>query len=111
MYSFIWVTDPELKQAIPGYGMNSMLSGQSIGIMYDSAKKVLLIDFADQNSLGSPHGIDGVDGSLGVDDTMLNHKYAYRHNGGYNVGYGDGHAKLAKPTTLRDAVYWDPTVE
>ncbi|MGQ9733260.1 MAG: type II secretion system protein [Candidatus Zipacnadales bacterium] len=102
---------PELKTVIPGYGMNSALSGQSIGIMYDAAKKILVIDFADPSSLGSPHGQCQIDYTLGPDDPLLKNKYATRHNDGYVVGYGDGHAKFARPDNLRSNVYWDPTVE
>ena len=55
-YKRNWEIDicPEIKTVIPGYGMNSLLSGQSIGVMYDTASKVLIIDFADPASLGTP---------------------------------------------------------
>ncbi len=102
---------PEIKTVIPGYGMNSLMSGMSIGYMFDSAKKVLIIDFADPNSMGAPHGHSEVNGLQGVDDQWLNNKFAYRHNGGYVVGYGDGHAKHNKPDQLRDSIYWDPGEE
>jgi len=99
---------PEIKTIIPGYGMNSALVGQSIGVMYDSAKKVTIIDFADANSLGTPHGFSMVGG---VADGLLNNQYAARHNTGYIVGFGDGHAKFQKQDSLNDPVYWDPTVQ
>jgi prepilin-type N-terminal cleavage/methylation domain-containing protein len=99
---------PEIKTIIPGYGMNAQMSGQSIGAMYDSAKKVLIIDFADPNTLGQPHGESQVQG---IADPLLDNKYAHRHNGGYVVGYGDGHAKHNKPDQLRASIYWDPFEE
>ena len=102
---------PEVKTIIPGYGMNSALVGQSIGIMYDSAKKVLLIDFADANSLGTPHGASMINYAQGPADPLLDNQYAARHNTGYIVGYGDGHAKFQKQDALNAAVYWYPTVQ
>ncbi len=102
---------PEVKTVIPGYGMNSLMSGQSLGVMFDSAKKVLIIDFADDTSLGQPHGQSQVNGQQGVADPLLDNKYAHRHNGGYVVGYGDGHAKHSKPDQLQPTIYWDPTEE
>ena len=114
-YKRNWDIDicPELKTIIPGYGMNSLLSGQSIGIMYDTAKKIVIIDFAPNNTalFGSPHGFAAVDGTLGPADAMLDNNYAHRHNDGYIVGFGDGHAKFQKQTSLNNTVYWDPTQE
>jgi prepilin-type N-terminal cleavage/methylation domain-containing protein/prepilin-type processing-associated H-X9-DG protein len=99
---------PEIKTVIPGYGMNAAMSGMSLGYMWDSAKKVLIIDFADPNSLGTPHGQSQV---TGIADPLLDNRYAHRHNGGYVVGYGDGHAKHQKPDALNASVYWDPAEE
>ena len=102
---------PERKRILPGYGMNSLLSAESIGIMWDSAKKVLIIDFADTATPVGNHLNSMVNGALGVADPLLDNKYAYRHNDGYIVGYGDGHAKFAKQDALRPTIYWDPTEE
>ncbi len=99
---------PEIKTVIPGYGMNASMSGLPLGAMWDAAKKILIIDFADANKLGSPHGASQV---TDIDDPLLTTKYAFRHNGGYVVGYGDGHAKHGKPDQIRAAIYWDPTLE
>lgn len=99
---------PEIKTVVPGYGMNAAQSGMSLGYMFDAAKKVLIIDFADANNLGSPHGKSEV---TGIADPLLDNKYAHRHNGGYVVGYGDGHAKHNKPDQLRASIYWDPAEE
>jgi prepilin-type N-terminal cleavage/methylation domain-containing protein/prepilin-type processing-associated H-X9-DG protein len=108
-YKRNWEIDicPEIKTVVPGYGMNSLLSGASIGLMYDSAKKIVLIDFCPNGTPGN-HGECEVDGTLGVAQPSLDNQYAKRHNGGYNIAYGDGHAKFALPGGLQDAVYWNP---
>ena len=100
---------PEIKTVIPGYGMNSLLSGESLGSMWDPVKKVLVIDFCPGGTPSStPHGLAAVDGTLGVTDPSLNNQYAARHNGGFNVGFGDGHAKFQVPSSLEATVYWNP---
>jgi prepilin-type processing-associated H-X9-DG protein len=114
-YTHNWDIDicPEIKNIEPGYGMNAALSGQSEGTMYDPVKKVLIIDFADPTRLGGRHGQCEVNSPPTypmVDDPLLANTYAQRHNEGYNVGYGDGHAKWARADALRDPLYWDPRV-
>jgi prepilin-type N-terminal cleavage/methylation domain-containing protein/prepilin-type processing-associated H-X9-DG protein len=98
---------PEIKTIIPGYGMNSLLSAESLGSMYDPVKKVTIIDFC-PGGTPSKHGEAAVDGTLGIQDTSLNNQYAARHNGGYNVGFGDGHVKFQTPSSLQATVYWNP---
>ena len=98
---------PEIKTIIPGYGMNSLLSGESVGSMYDPVKKVTIIDFC-PGGTPSQHGQAAVDGTLGITDPALNNQYAARHNGGFNVGFGDGHVKFQTPGSLQPTVYWNP---
>jgi len=98
---------PEIKTIIPGYGMNSLLSGESQGAMYDAAKKVVLIDFCPNGTPGK-HGQAGVNGALGIADPALDNQYAKRHNGGYNVAFGDGHGKFETPGALQPTIFWNP---
>jgi prepilin-type N-terminal cleavage/methylation domain-containing protein/prepilin-type processing-associated H-X9-DG protein len=98
---------PEIKTVIPGYGMNSLLSGESLGAMYDPVKKVLIIDFC-PGGTPSKHGAAAVDGTLGTTDPALTGQYAARHSGGYNVGFGDGHVKFQTPGSLQPTVHWNP---
>jgi prepilin-type N-terminal cleavage/methylation domain-containing protein/prepilin-type processing-associated H-X9-DG protein len=108
---------PEIKNVLPGYGMNAVLSGQSLGIMFDAAKKVVVIDFADPQRMGQYHGRSSVNvgncialGGIAA-DPLLSNQYAARHNDGYNASYGDGHSKFATRGNLENAINWDPTVQ
>ncbi len=116
-YTRNWEIDvcPEIKVIDPGYGMNAMLSGQSLGIMYDAAQKVVLIDFSDPTNPVATRGQCQVNSDPvnfpGVKDPLLNNDYARRHNGGYNASFGDGHTKFMTPGSLESAVYWNPTLQ
>lgn len=98
---------PEIKTIIPGYGMNNLLSGESVGAMYDPVKKVVIIDFCPGGNPGK-HGQAAVNGALGIQDSSLNNNYARRHSGGYNVGFGDGHVKFQTPSSIQATVHWNP---
>ena len=98
---------PEIKTVIPGYGMNSLLSGEALGLMYDPVKKVLIIDFCPGGS-PSKHGQSFVDGTQGIQDASLTNQYAQRHQGGFNVGFGDGHVKFQNPSSIGPTVHWVP---
>jgi prepilin-type N-terminal cleavage/methylation domain-containing protein/prepilin-type processing-associated H-X9-DG protein len=98
---------PEIKTIIPGYGMNSLISAQSVGALWDPVKKVTIIDFC-PGGVPSQHGQAGVDGTLGITDPSLNNQYAQRHNGGFNVGFGDGHVKFQVPSSIQATVFWNP---
>ena len=64
-------------------------------------KKVTIIDFC-PNGTPSKHGLAAVDGTLGIQDPSLNNQYAARHNGGFNVGFGDGHFENQLVMNLED---------
>jgi len=105
---------PEIKVIDPGYGMNAMLSGRSVGEMYDAAKKVMIIDFSDPTNPANTRGqcqVNGDPANPGVQDPLLNNQYAQRHNGGYNVSFGDGHSKFMTPGSLQDTIPWDPATK
>jgi prepilin-type N-terminal cleavage/methylation domain-containing protein/prepilin-type processing-associated H-X9-DG protein len=112
-YTRNWEIDvcPEIKVADPGYGMNAALSGTSVGIMYDAAKKIVIIDFSDPSQPVNTRGqcqVNGDPNYPGILDPLLNNNFAQRHNGGYNISYGDGHSKFALPSGIDGPVYWDP---
>jgi len=116
-YTRNWEIDvcPEIKIIDPGYGMNAALSGQSVGIMYDSAKKVVIIDFSDPTNPSATTGQCQVNSDPvnfpGIWDPLLNNQYAKRHNGGYNVSFGDGHSKFMLPSSMDNFIYWDPATQ
>jgi len=115
-YTRNWEIDicPEIKIIDPGYGMNAALSGQSQGIMYDAAKKVVLIDFSDPTNPSATTGqcqVNWDPNYPGVRDLLLDNQYAKRHNGGYNVSFGDGHSKFQLPSSIDSPIYWDPATQ
>jgi len=98
---------PEIKTIIPGYGMNYLLNCESVGSMYDPVKKVTIIDFCPGTPSQHHEAAVNVTGQ-GIADPFLDNDYAKRHNGGYNVGFGDGHVKFQTPSSLQPSVHWNP---
>ena len=110
---------PDRKDRGPGYAMNYLVSGISVGSFWDAASKIVCGDVR-------PEAI-GANGTVGEDSWWINdpnndlcmapadnshvgNNWPQRHNDGIIYGFADGHVKWAREEQLDTAVYWVPSV-
>ncbi len=109
---------PDRKDKAPGYALNYLTGGISMGAFWDAATKITVSDVA-------PEAI-GANGKTGdtawwindpnndithapSDTSFTGNNWPQRHNDGLIYGFADGHVKWAKEEQLDTAVYWHPT--
>lgn len=114
---------PSRKDAQMGYAVNDLIAGQSEGIMFDPAVKIILMDVppeaihSNHSSRGDEWWCNSISG-LGIPAAQAGNNNSFkantmpeRHNDGINIGYGDGHAKWAKESQIDQAYMWIPGME
>lgn len=114
---------PSRKDAQMGYAVNDLIAGQSEGVMFDPAVKIILMDVppeaihSNHSSRGDEWWCNSISG-LGIPASQPGNNNSFkantmpeRHNDGINIGYGDGHAKWAKESQIDQAYMWIPGME
>jgi len=113
---------PDRKDKAPGYGMNYLASGMSVGSFWDPSSKVLIADVR-------PEAINATDGKTGADaewyvndigndicggagatpdNSFGGNNWPERHNDGTVFGFADGHVKWQREVSVDTPVFWDP---
>jgi prepilin-type processing-associated H-X9-DG protein len=83
---------PDAPDVSPGYAMNEALVGLNVGDIEQPSNTVLFFD----SDLGGPSPLGGPE------------NIAFRHHGGANVAFADGHARWISEEDAGTLV-WDPT--
>lgn len=117
---------PDRKDQGPGYGMNYLISGCTLGMFFDSSSKIVcgdvdpgLLYAAGTSGNGWPRGAyqpttwwinDPKDAICGApnDNSFVGNNIPERHNDGIIYGFADGHAKWGREETLARPTYWNP---
>ncbi len=107
---------PEIRRLMPGYGMNGVCSGESLGAFYDASIKILSVDMQNAADPLTNAGEWAVawDGSAKLANGNV---HADRHNGGAIYGFLDGHVKWHKESMVTaknsagQSLMWDPYSE
>ena len=112
---------PDRTDKAPGYGMNPLASGRSIGSFWDPSMKILIGDVRPEalgaespwrtGASGDWH-VNDIGGEIcGVtdnDNSFEGNGWPQRHNDGIIYGFADGHVKWAREQTVNTRVHWDP---
>lgn len=111
---------PDRKDSAPGYAMNYLAAGHSLGSFWDASTKIIIGDVRPE-VIGA-NGKTGDDGWWLTDpnnnlcgapmDTSFSgdaNRWPQRHNEGVIYGFVDGHVKWAREEQLDTPVYWEPS--
>ncbi len=118
---------PDRKDAGPGYAMNYLASGQTVGNFWDPSVKILVGDVRPE-AIGANGEVGTGDADFGSPEWWMNdinntictapdnnsfegNNWPQRHNDGTVWGYADGHVKWAKEQRVNTNVNWNPTVQ
>jgi len=113
---------PDRKDRAPGYGLNSMASGRSVGGFWDPSVKILIGDVRPEALGAASPWKTGADGDwhyndagndicgAADDNSFMGNNWPQRHNEGVVLGFADGHVKWAREQQVDTAVHWDPSV-
>jgi prepilin-type N-terminal cleavage/methylation domain-containing protein/prepilin-type processing-associated H-X9-DG protein len=117
---------PDRKDMAPGYGLNPLASGRSVGSFWDPSTKILIGDVRptreDPGLVVQPDNKTGIDAEWHYNDvgndicgapddnSFMGNNWPQRHNEGVVLGFADSHVKWSREQQVDNAVYWNPTV-
>ncbi|NLO04820.1 MAG: prepilin-type N-terminal cleavage/methylation domain-containing protein [candidate division WS1 bacterium] len=111
---------PDRKDKAPGYAMNYMASGMSLGSFWDPSTKIIVGDVRPEAIGAAAPWHTGADGDWYINDmnnavcgapddnSFTGNNWPQRHNEGTVYGFVDGHVKWARESQVNQRVYWDP---
>ena len=103
---------PEIRRLQPGYGMNTVASGEALGAFYDASIKILTTDMLNAADPTTNLGIWQVGWNGG--NIKGGNVHVDRHNDGAVYGFLDGHVKWHKEAAVKaknqagQVLMWDP---
>ena len=110
---------PDRQDNAPGYGLNRLASGRTLGQFWDPSSKILIGDVRPE-ALGATGTtgtndnwhINDIGGEIcGVtenDNSFSGNNWPQRHNDGVIHGYADGHVKWSREEMVNSRIHWDP---